>query len=189
MNGRFATGTVVSEERTRAELERLLTRYGCASFGTGWDTETQSAHITFRHGSHARRVGRPAAAGDPGRAPSAPGAHVVSPRGRARWLAPTSAPEPASRWIEFVLVGTSTTGKTSVWEVRTRDGGVLLGHVTWFGRWRCYAFSPKPNTVYEQCCLRDLAAFCDARTAEHRRARAKGGSGEGEPHRRATGAG
>ncbi len=97
----------------------------------------------------------------------------MSPRGRARWLAPTSAPQSSSRWIEFLLVGTSTTGKTSVWEVRTREGAVLLGHVTWFGRWRCYAFSPKPNTVYEQRCLRDLAAFCDARTADHRQARAK----------------
>ncbi len=57
MNGRFAAGTGVSEERTRAELERLLTRYGCSSFGTGWDMETQSAHITFRHGDARILVG------------------------------------------------------------------------------------------------------------------------------------
>jgi hypothetical protein len=44
----------------------------------------------------------------------------------------------------------------------------MLGEVRWFGRWRCYAFYPEPDTLYERQCLRDIADFCEARTREHR---------------------
>ena len=35
--GRFAEGTSVSVERSRAEIERELTKYGATSFASGWD--------------------------------------------------------------------------------------------------------------------------------------------------------
>jgi hypothetical protein len=43
-----------------------------------------------------------------------------------------------------------------------------LGWVAWFSRWRKYAFYPKPETVYEEDCLRDIAEFCEAKTKEHK---------------------
>lgn len=36
---RYAEGTEVSSERTRAEIERTLTRYGAQSFVYGWDRQ------------------------------------------------------------------------------------------------------------------------------------------------------
>ena len=47
----YAAGTRVTEERTKSEIERMLARYGCNQFQSGWDTETQFAHIGFRHGT------------------------------------------------------------------------------------------------------------------------------------------
>lgn len=47
----YAAGTRVSEERTKAEIERMLARYGCNQFQSGWDTSSQYAHIGFRHGT------------------------------------------------------------------------------------------------------------------------------------------
>lgn len=75
---------------------------------------------------------------------------------------------PAASYIDFVLVGRSSSGKTLVWEVHSKDGG-LLGTVSWFGRWRCYAFSPNERTVFERRCLRDIAGFCESETANLRK--------------------
>lgn len=68
-----------------------------------------------------------------------------------------------SKWIDFVQMHDS--GKTRVWDVVTEDGGAVLGEVRWFGRWRKYSFFPKPDTIYEATCLRDVAAFMDAEMA------------------------
>ena len=74
-----------------------------------------------------------------------------------------------SKWIEFVHW--RETGKTSVWQVVTKDGGVVIGEVKWFGRWRGYAFFPKPDTIYEATCLRDIADFIKAQMDARRVAR------------------
>jgi len=58
--------------------------------------------------------------------------------------------------------------KTCHWEVVSKDGGGELGAVKWFGRWRCYAFFPNPDTVFERKCLRDIADFCEGETQRHR---------------------
>jgi hypothetical protein len=72
-------------------------------------------------------------------------------------------------WIEFKMVGQSESGKTYVWEVMTNDGRHRLGKVSWFGRWRKYAFNPEDNTCwFEEDCLRTIASFCEDKTHEHR---------------------
>ena len=70
---------------------------------------------------------------------------------------------PSSRWIDFVGPVRSPSGKTLVFSVCTKEDGAAkaLGEIAWYGPWRKYAFSPRPNTVFEATCLRDLAAFCD----------------------------
>lgn len=75
-------------------------------------------------------------------------------------------------FIEFEGPDQTPSGKTQIWRVRTKGGGMLLGEVRWFGRWRCYAFYPSSGTIYERTCLRDLAAFCEAETQKHRKAKA-----------------
>lgn len=37
MSGRYAENTTVSAESSRAEIERILTRYGATAFAYGWD--------------------------------------------------------------------------------------------------------------------------------------------------------
>lgn len=76
-------------------------------------------------------------------------------------------------WIEAKLVG--DTGKTKVWDIVSKEGAVPLGQVKWFGRWRKYAFFPKPDTVYEAYCLADLADFCREHTKAWWAAKKKGG--------------
>jgi hypothetical protein len=71
------------------------------------------------------------------------------------------------RWITFRLTTITPSRKTSVWEVVTQDGGVVIGHVSWWGAWRKYSFFPAPNTLYEPTCLRDIARFCDDETRKH----------------------
>ena len=77
-----------------------------------------------------------------------------------------------TQYLRFVLANVQKP-KTAVWLVLTKDSekedaGHELGQVRWFGRWRKYAFFPAMNTVYEQTCLRDLAAFCERETSAHR---------------------
>lgn len=53
--GKFASSTKVSPEKTRAEIERTITRYGADAFGYG--TEPGRAVVQFRaHGKHIRFV-------------------------------------------------------------------------------------------------------------------------------------
>lgn len=68
---------------------------------------------------------------------------------------------PDVKRIEFVLVGASESGRTSVWEATVEDG-TILGVVSWFGRWRCYAFFPHQKTVFDRSCLREIADFCES---------------------------
>lgn len=66
-----------------------------------------------------------------------------------------------SKWIRFFETGASPSGKTAVWAVMTMSGDEQIGEVRWFARWRKYAFYPKAHTVFEEDCLRDIAAFCE----------------------------
>lgn len=60
--------------------------------------------------------------------------------------------------------------KTKVWWVVQRQNDIHLGWIGWWASWRRYAFYPKPNTVYEEACLRDIARFCEEQTKKHRAA-------------------
>lgn len=74
------------------------------------------------------------------------------------------------KWIDAYECGTSPSGKTRIWEIGTREAGILLGYVKWHAPWRKYAFFPVNNTLYEPDCLRDLADFCEQATQTHRKA-------------------
>jgi hypothetical protein len=73
------------------------------------------------------------------------------------------------RWIKFLPMP-RLTANTDRWEVVSKDGGEGLGTVEWYCPWRKYIFAPNAdyNLVFEETCLRDIAAFVEARTREHR---------------------
>lgn len=60
-------------------------------------------------------------------------------------------------WIFFVKTG--DTGKTYIYEVFSKEGGMILGEVKWFSNWRKYAFFPKANCLFEEKCLQDIIDF------------------------------
>jgi hypothetical protein len=77
----------------------------------------------------------------------------------------------AESWLTFVEAGTSTSGKTRLWAVTAKADGGRLGTVLWWAPWRKYAFVPTGDPVFEEDCLRDVAAFCERQTRDHRAAR------------------
>lgn len=56
---RYAEGTSVAAERSRAELERILRRFGAQSFGYAWDERTGLEQIGFRIGGRSVRMSLP----------------------------------------------------------------------------------------------------------------------------------
>jgi len=72
-----------------------------------------------------------------------------------------------SKWIRFEE--SKPNPKTKVWNVLALDGDVILGRVSWFGRWRKYCFFPSPECVFEQDCLRDIALFIEDQTKAQRK--------------------
>lgn len=72
-------------------------------------------------------------------------------------------------FIAFAEVATDRPGKTKQWVVKTSDEfGLILGFVRWYTSWRKYCYAPLTETVYEEQCLREIADFVAARTAEQR---------------------
>lgn len=58
--------------------------------------------------------------------------------------------------------------KTKVWWVVNKYDDIHLGWIGWFARWRKYAFFSKPECVFEEDCLKDIADFCVHKTKDHR---------------------
>jgi hypothetical protein len=72
-------------------------------------------------------------------------------------------------WILFKEAGFSPSGKTRTWDVLPTDGGLIIGRIYWYSKWRKYVFAPLDNAVFEEDCLRDIASFCESATKQHKR--------------------
>jgi hypothetical protein len=55
--GKYAQDTIVPVERSRAEIEKILTKYGADQFASGWSTD--KAVITFKINNRAVRIEMP----------------------------------------------------------------------------------------------------------------------------------
>ena len=65
-----------------------------------------------------------------------------------------------SRFLFFKDIGYYRVGgKTKEYRISTKDGGIYLGSVHWYNKWRRYCFFPAPVIVLEQECMRDIADF------------------------------
>jgi hypothetical protein len=74
------------------------------------------------------------------------------------------------KWVSFKLEEPRRRElKTDVWHVWNLSESAHLGTVKWYGPWRKYAFFPAAETLYEQDCLRDIAAFVESETLQHRK--------------------
>ncbi len=56
---RYAENTSVPVERSKAEIERALERYGADGFMTGWDAQASTAMIAFRFKNRHVRITLP----------------------------------------------------------------------------------------------------------------------------------
>ena len=61
------------------------------------------------------------------------------------------------KWIKFVLQKQKS--KTQVWDIIAKQENLPLGYIAWFPRWRCYAFFPNNNMVFETDCLKNIIDF------------------------------
>lgn len=61
-----------------------------------------------------------------------------------------------TQYLKFQCVGTSTSGKTEIWQIFNLKSGILLGTIKWYGRWRQYVFYPEPDTLFNNRCLADI---------------------------------
>lgn len=77
-----------------------------------------------------------------------------------------------SEYVAFeVDEAVSATRKTKVVRVVATRDGHLLGTIGWFGRWRQYAFFPRPWTVFNPDCLLAIKNQVELLTLEHRNRR------------------
>jgi len=63
------------------------------------------------------------------------------------------------KYIEFLKVGTSASGKTSRWICQNINSGDDLGEVVWYGSWRQYCFLPDEGAIFSADCLADIQDF------------------------------
>jgi hypothetical protein len=62
----------------------------------------------------------------------------------------------------------SQTGKTEVVSVYSVRSGDLLATISWFGRWRCYAFHPLAQTAWNTDCLKEIYGKIDSMMEQRR---------------------
>ena len=63
--------------------------------------------------------------------------------------------------IEFIADGTSDSGKTNRWDVRSTHDGSLLALVRWYGPWRRYVVYPQAGALFDASCLRSITQFLE----------------------------
>lgn len=128
---RYAEDTHVSSERSRAELERLLTRYGAGGFAYGWDEHGAQVAFLLR-GWHVRLY-------VPMPDPDSP-EFTTTATGKRR--SPTAAAEAAvtaqrARWRQVVLI------------VKAKLEAVANGVVTFEQEWMAHMVLPDGRTLSE----------------------------------------
>lgn len=72
-----------------------------------------------------------------------------------------------SEWLDFELVESKP--KTSVYAVKARGSGDVLGVIKWYPAWRHYCFFPSTTieTVHSDRCLLAISQFITALNKKH----------------------
>lgn len=64
-----------------------------------------------------------------------------------------------SEHLRFTRYGSSPSGKTGRFEVRSSQSGCLLALISWYGPWRRYVVYPQAGTLFDASCLSEIAEF------------------------------
>ena len=59
-----------------------------------------------------------------------------------------------NKYLKFVSAG--NTGKTVIIDVESVNQKILLGQIKWYPHWRCYAFFPCSETLFDRQCMKDI---------------------------------
>jgi len=74
-----------------------------------------------------------------------------------------------TKWISITEVKPFVIKKTKTFWIVTKEGNQHLGIIQWYAPWRKYSFFPKPDTVWETQCLKDVTAFIENLMVEHKK--------------------
>jgi hypothetical protein len=80
----------------------------------------------------------------------------------------------ADSYLNIVDNGTTPSGLTRRWIVYQRGGvgydnlPIILGEIGWWSPWRQYTFTPSGNTIWNESCMDEIAAFLRLMTKEHK---------------------
>jgi hypothetical protein len=69
-------------------------------------------------------------------------------------------------YLSFEDKGTSPSGLTRRWQVKSKQGEQVLGWIEWKAQWRKYVFSPTCYTVWDAGCLADVTEFLNQEMAK-----------------------
>jgi len=64
-----------------------------------------------------------------------------------------------TKYLEFRFFAYSQTKVTSIWDVLSKNNKICLGWIKWHSSWRCYAFSPAKDTIFNVSCMQDIVNF------------------------------
>ena len=74
-----------------------------------------------------------------------------------------------SIYLKFEGQGTSTSGKTKRFAVRSVESDIPLGWISWHAHWRRYCFYTRPEaTIFDANCLHELGEFLRKLMLEHK---------------------
>jgi hypothetical protein len=72
------------------------------------------------------------------------------------------------QFLDFEFECKTASGKTSIWIVKSKASGGILGAIMWRGAWRKYVFRTVADCDFDGNCLREIIEFTEARTLEHK---------------------
>jgi hypothetical protein len=156
---RYAEGTEVTSDRSRLELERLLTAHGATGFVSGWDASTAEHRIIFRVADRMIRLSVPLVDPDADE-------FRLTPSGKwertAKQSKDAATAEQRRRWRALVLVVKAklvavADGVQTLEEAFLAD--VLLPDQRTVGEW----LAPQLDTAYATAEMPSLLPGCGRR--------------------------
>lgn len=71
------------------------------------------------------------------------------------------------RWWSCFKLRRAKGHRTDVFQIVAKADSLTLAEIRWYGPWRRYALFPRPETVWEVTCLREVASLLVSLTHAH----------------------
>ena len=69
-------------------------------------------------------------------------------------------------YIEFKYAGTSESGKTCRYIIKSLNKGDILGYISWYSPWRQCVFKATATAVWSDGCLEEIRNFLNTLNKE-----------------------